>query len=79
MTYRALSVAVFFIAGLSSSVHAECNSVCRRLCNQDPGDQTVANCIRLWSCINEKYGRDAMKFAGKLPPRVCRHLYKPKK
>jgi hypothetical protein len=79
MLCRTLSVAVILIVGLSASVHAECNAVCRRLCNQDPGDQTVANCIKLWSCINEKYGRDAVKFSGKAPPRECRHLYKPKK
>jgi len=79
MLCRTLSVAVFLIVVAPMAVHAECNAVCRRLCSQDPGDQTVANCIRLWGCINEKYGRDAVKFMGKLPPRECRHLYKPKK
>lgn len=57
---------------------AECGPICQKKCKDNPGRQSVQNCIKLWRCINAKYGSAAVTFENRRPPPECRHLYKPK-
>jgi hypothetical protein len=67
-------------AGSGDTASAACNARCQELCQQNPGSQTVPNCIKLWSCINAKYpGGRATQFMNNAPPPECQHLYKPKR
>jgi hypothetical protein len=64
---------------LTVSAEAKCNAYCKSECKRDPGAQSVAACIRLWSCIIEKRGAEAKQFVNRTPPPECAHLYKPTK
>ena len=60
-----------------SPVSAACSARCQELCRQNPGPQTVSNCIKLWACINEKYPATAAQFANAAPPAECQRFFKP--
>lgn len=77
MFYKGL-IAFGLAMMISFSAHAECNAICKRKCEENPGAQSVANCIKLWSCINANYGGAAGKFQYAQPPAKCKHLFKPK-
>jgi hypothetical protein len=75
----AFAVASFYTAESITPAFAAsaCNSVCEQHCRENPGGQSVANCIKLWSCIHAKYG-PAKEFLHQPPPPECRHLAKPR-
>ena len=72
MKLLVLCAGVFIFSVIAAE--AACDAQCRARCKQSPGGVTVATCIKLWSCINEKTkGRP-----GNEPPPECAYLYKSK-
>jgi hypothetical protein len=75
---RVFAMAVVGIGvAFSAPAHAACGAVCQQKCQQYHGNQTVANCVKLWSCINAKYGARAGQFVNAEPPPECKRFYKP--
>jgi hypothetical protein len=68
---------MMFVVLTPAASWAACNARCQQLCQQDPGPQSVPNCIKLWGCINEKYGAAAVKFVNQAPPPECARFFKP--
>jgi len=56
-----------------------CDSVCRARCEQNAGNRTVDNCIRLWSCIITKHRGNEAKYVNKPVPQDCKAAEAPKK
>jgi hypothetical protein len=76
LLFAAAAVSLVLMTGTSS---AACNDRCQELCRQHPGPQSVENCIKLWSCINEKHRGTAALYINQPPPPECKHLFKPER